>query len=122
MSKIGLNNNIYQITGKYLGLINEFIVSAKVHPNDINEEQRQDLIDLFSKMNDSNNSDPQIQLLSVIIERDLRNRKKQHKVFWKGVFEGLNNNPSTDSIEKLEYIVNALDFENSGALAKIKGE
>ena len=122
MSKIGLNNNIYQITGKYLGLINEFIVSAKVHPNDINEEQRQDLIDLFSKMNDSNNSDPQIQLLSVIIERDLRNRKKQHKVFWKGVFEGLNNNPSSDSIEKLEYIVNALDFENSGALAKIKGE
>lgn len=122
MSKIGLNNNIYQITGKYLGLINEFIVSVKVHPNDINEEQRKDLIDLFSKMNDSNNSDPQIQLLSVIIERDLRNRKKQHKVFWKGVFEGLNNNPSTDSIEKLEYIVNALDFENSGALAKIKGE
>ena len=122
MSKIGLNNNIYQITGKYLGLINEFIVSAKVHPNDINEEQRQDLIDLFSKMNDSNNSDPQIQLLSVIIERDLRNRKKQQKVFWNGVFEGLNNNPSTDSIEKLEYIVNALDFENSGALAKIKGE
>ena len=122
MSKIGLNNNIYQITGKYLGLINEFIVSVKVHPNDINEEQRKDLIDLFSKMNDSNNSDPQIQLLSVIIERDLRNRKKQHKVFWKGVFEGLNNNPSSDSIEKLEYIVNALDFENSGALAKIKGE
>ncbi len=122
MSKVGLNNNIYQITGKYLGLINEFIVSAKVHPNDIDEVQRKDLIDLFSKINDSNNSDPQIQLLSVIIERDLRKRKKPHKLFWKGVLEGLNNSPSIESIEKLEYIVNALDFENSGALAKIKGE
>ena len=29
MSKIGVNTNIFQVTGKYMSLINEYIVSRR---------------------------------------------------------------------------------------------
>jgi hypothetical protein len=122
MSKVGLNTNIYQITGKYLGLINDFIVAAKVSPNKIDDKKRKDIIELFSNLNDSANKDPQIQLLSIIIQRDLRRHSKASKSFIKKIIDDLEKMPSKESIEKLEYIASTLDVENSGAFSKIKGE
>lgn len=122
MSKIGLNTNIYQVTGKYLGLINDFIVTAKVTPDKIDERKRKDIIELFKQINDGTNQDPQIQLLSIIIQRELRSQSKKSKVFFKEIIEDLEKEPSKKSIENLESIADALDVENSGAFAKIKGE
>lgn len=122
MSKIGLNTNIYQVTGKYLGLINDFIVTAKVTPDKIDEKKRKDIIELFTKINDVNNRDPQIQLISIIIQRELRSQAKKSKFFFKEIIDDLANTPSKKSIDNLESIADALDVENSGAFAKIKGE
>ena len=122
MSKIGLNTNIYQVTGKYLGLINDFIVTAKVTPDKIDENKRKDIIELFTKINDVNNRDPQIQLISIIIQRELRSQAKKSKFFFKEIIDDLENTLSKKSIDNLESIADALDVENSGAFAKIKGE
>lgn len=122
MSKIGLNINIYQVTGKYLGLINDFIVTAKVTPDKIDERKRKEIIELFKQISDGTNQDPQIQLLSIIIQRELRSQSKKSKAFLKEIIEDLQKEPSIKSIENLESIADALDVENSGAFAKIKGE
>ena len=99
MSKIGLNTNIYQVTGKYLGLINDFIVTAKVTPDKIDDKKRRDIIELFKQINDGANKDPQIQLLSIIIQRELRNQAKKSKAFFKEIIEDLEKKPSQESIE-----------------------
>lgn len=125
MSKIGLNSNIYHVTGKYLDKLNSFVIEAKIHPQKIDFKKRKGVIDLFSKINDYDNIEPQIQLLSAIIEKDLWQKKKQVLgTFISEILMELDNNPvpSEKIIDKLEVIINALDIEHTGALAKIKGE
>jgi hypothetical protein len=125
MSKIGLNSNIYQVTGKYLDKLNRFIIDAKIHPQKLDKQKRKGVVDFFLKINDADNIEPQIQLLSTIIEKDLWQKKKQGMgTFISEILFELDENviPTEQMIDKLEIIVNALDIEHTGALAKIKGE
>ena len=71
MSSIGLNTNTFRITGKYLQMLNDFVVKAKMN-QDIDGAQKDHLIDFITKLRDENSTQPQFQLLSNIIERELR--------------------------------------------------
>lgn len=121
MSNVGLNTNTYRITGKYLDLLNDYIVKAKIHP--VNEQKNEQLINFLSKINDNANTQPQFQLLSSIIERELRNSNERHpETFLNVLLQQIKNNEVENILPKIEFIVEALDSENSEALAKIKGE
>jgi hypothetical protein len=121
MSNIGLNTNTYRVTGKYLDFLNDFIVKVKLHPNII-EEKKEQLIAFISKLNDTKNIEPQFQLLSSIIERELRNNNDRPNVFMNSLITAIQGNDVKNSLSKIEFIVGVLDNENSEALAKIKGE
>lgn len=122
MSKIGLNAGIYQTTGRYLNLINDVIVEIKTQPK-LKSSKREDLVEVFKKISDNQNIDPQIQLIESIIERDLWGQKRKRiKPFIIGLLAELENPNSTGVVEKLETIADALDVEHSEAFSKIKGE
>jgi len=121
MSAIGLNANTYRVTGKYLDLLNDFIVKAKVHPDKLNA-QKEHIVDFLSKINDESSIDPQFQLLSSIIDRELRCNHEQINTFMTGLIDLIKSNDFIKSIPKIEFLVDTLDNENSEALAKIKGE
>lgn len=121
MSNIGLNTNLFRVTGKYLDILNEFIVRARIHV-DINEHKKDQLIEFLTDINDIENTQPQIQLLSSIIERELRNTHKKPDAFFKALVKELESNQVESALPKIEFIVGALDVENTEALSKIKGE
>ena len=81
MSNIGLNSNVYHLTGKYLNMLNDFVVKTKSHQDIIDVNKGGEIISFFSKINDEETVDPQIQLLSSIIERELRVLKKPPSMF-----------------------------------------
>ncbi|PWS26174.1 hypothetical protein DHW03_15375 [Pedobacter yonginense] len=121
MSNIGLNTNVFRITGKYLDILNDFIVRAKIH-SEISESKKKELIEFLTKINDTENAQPQFQLLSSIIERELRNSHKRPVLYLNSLMEEIRDGALESVVPKIEFIVEALDTENSEALSKIKGD
>lgn len=121
MSDTGVNTNTLRVTGKYLELLNDFIVKAKVD-EEINSSRKEQLIDFFSKIIDQSNVQPQFQLLSSIIERELRTVNNQPQDFFGSLIEEIRTNNTKAILPKIELVIEALDSENSDALSKIKGE
>lgn len=122
MSNIGLSANTFRITSKYLDLLNDFIVKANLHPA-VMEAKKDQVIDFLSKVNDTGSLDPQFQLLSSIIDRQLRNLSPDKTInFIDHLITEIKDNQINMAMPKIELIVEALDSENSKALAKIKGE
>jgi hypothetical protein len=121
MSNIGLNTNTFRITGKYLDILTDFIVKAKVN-HEISDAKKDQLIEFISKIIDGENTQPQFQLLSSIIDRELRNQHSKREVFFSGLLQEIKNSNVDEVLPKIEFIVEALDSENSDALSKIKGE
>lgn len=121
MSNIGINTNTFRITSKYLDILNDFIVKAKISP-EITDVRQEQLIDFLSKLTDVNNAEPQFQMLSSIIERELRNSQKRPDIFFTSLIEDIQNKNTETVIPKIEIIAEALDVENSEVLAKIIGD
>ena len=121
MSAIGLNSNTYRVTGKYLDFLNDFLAKAKVHSGNLNTKKDQ-LVDFLAKLYDVNSIDPQMQLLSSIIERELRPLQERLIPYFERLIAEVQADELDKSIPKIEFLVEALDAENSEALAKIKGE
>jgi hypothetical protein len=122
MSNTGVNTNTFRITGKYLDLLNDFVVKTKVH-EEINPGRKEQLIDFFSKILDHNNVQPQFQLLSSIIERVLRNTNNgEPGLFLNTLIDEIRNDNTQAILPKIEFVIEVLDSENSNALSKIKGE
>lgn len=121
MSNIGSSNNTFRITGKYLDLLNDFIVKAKINPA-LNESKIDQLKEFFDKINDIENIEPEYQLLTSIIERELRRDRKNPLVFIDNLVHELEDNKLEEAMPKIRIIAEALDSENTKALLKIKGE
>ncbi|SFH36970.1 hypothetical protein [Pedobacter insulae] len=121
MSNLGLNTNLFRVTGKYLDILSEFIVRVKIN-SEVSEQKKEQLIDLLKKINDIENTQPQIQLLSSIIERELRHDQKKLSVYIKSLITELEENKVNAALPKIEFIAEILDGENSEALSKMKGD
>ena len=121
MSNTGVNTNTFRLTGKYIDLLNDFIVQVKLH-NNISEARKDQVIDFISQINNVNNFQPQFQLLSSIIEREIRSFHIKPEIYLGELVDAIRGNNVQEAVPKLEFIIEALDEENSEALAKIKGE
>lgn len=123
MSKIGVNTNIFQVTGKYINLINEYIINRRSQTVPVDPRKQAEVISLFNRIADEHNTDHPIQLLSVIIERELRAKRQPPRPFLRKLIENLTKGDRNDeTLQGLELVVRALDTKHAEALAKIKGE
>ena len=118
MSAIGLNTNTFRVTGKYLDLLNDILVKAKISHN-ITEGRRDQLVDFVSQVSDTNNTQPQFQLLASIIERELRTENTRPDTFFLALLDEIHHNNIDAILPKVTLIAEALEVENSDALAKI---
>lgn len=122
MSTTGTDTNTFRLTGKYLDILNDFIVQAKLH-QEVPEPKRDQVIAFITQINDSENIQPQVQLLSNIIEREIRHTQPMPlNQFYVTLIDEISNNHIEQALPGLELIVEALDEENSEALSKIMGE
>lgn len=121
MSNIGLNANTFSVTGKYLDILTDFVVKARTSGG-INDAKKDQLVEFITKISDKENTEPQFQLLTSIIERELRNHRNKKDAFFAAMLSALQSNNMLDLVPRVEFIIEALDTENSEALSKIKGE
>lgn len=121
MSSIGLNTNTFRITGKYLQMLNDFVVKAKMN-EDIDEAQKDHLVDFITKLKDEDSTQPQYQLLSSIVERELRSKNSSFQEYLESIITEIGKNDTSTFLPKVEFLADVLDMENSVALAKIVGE
>lgn len=121
MSSIGLNNNTFRLTGKYLDLLHDIVVKLKID-QDVDESKKDQLIDFICKLQDENNAQPQFQLLSNIIERELRPTTNQPNAYLSTFINEIKENDRQRFLPKIEFLTGVLETENSEALSKIIGE
>lgn len=117
---LGLNTNTFRITGKYLDLLNDILVKAKINQG-IADGKKDQLIEFVTNVGDTDNNQPQFQLLASIIERELRFENKKPDTFFSILLQEIQDNNITAFLPKVSFMAEALDTENSVALAKIKG-
>lgn len=119
MSTAEGNSSLHYSTGKYLGLINDYLVSIK--ENSAFEPQKlKEIEDLFTKLKDEDSIDPQIQLLSIVIERELRKNNLTSGNFFNTILKAFKEQVTSVLLKELRYVVIALDAEYSRSLSKIK--
>lgn len=121
MSSIGLNTNTFRVTGKYLELLSDFVVKMNVN-HEVDEGQKEHLIDFINKLKDENNTQPQFQLLSNIVERELRLSARDFIGYLDSVTQEIKANNTQEYLPKIEFLADVLEMENSEALLKIMGE
>ncbi|KYG79261.1 hypothetical protein AWW67_12845 [Roseivirga seohaensis] len=122
MSDTGLNANIYYLTSKYLGLLNDFMIAIKNDSEKVPAEKYKEVKELFEKLKDDESIDPRIQVLSVIIEAELRKKNFSKSKFFNGIAADINQKKYESLSKNLHHVVNALDSEYSHALAKMSKE
>ncbi|SFE53009.1 hypothetical protein [Spirosoma endophyticum] len=121
MSSIGLNTNTFRITGKYLDLLNDFVVKARIN-QEIEEGQKDLLVGFINQLKDENNHQPQFLVLSNIIERELRSTNENYRHYLESIMTEIEENNINAFLPKIEFLTDILDMENSEALLKIMGE
>lgn len=121
MSSIGMNLNIYDTTGHYLTLLNDFSVVIKEDPEKMEEENYEQVKNLFLTLESNESINPEIQLLSIIIEQELRKDQLSPTKFFKAITKDLQSRTFEKVISNLERVIKALDSEFSFVLSKMNG-
>jgi hypothetical protein len=123
MSSIGLNANTFQVTGNYIRLLNEFLADFKSESPNHDFHQQEIVVDFLRQLNDFKSKDPKIQMASNIVERCLMKSKGvPFKPFVRSLIFDLETPNVKGVVEKLEFVVSALDSERHRALLLIKRE
>ncbi|WP_412467100.1 hypothetical protein [Pedobacter sp. KLB.chiD] len=121
MSSIGLNTNTFSITGRFLQLLTNFVVKAKVK-QEVDEGLKENLVDFINKLKDENSTLPAFQLLSNIVERELRLAGIDFEQYLDEIIKEIRANDTAAFLPKIEFISDVIEMENSEALSKIMGE
>lgn len=118
MSDLGLNANIYEVTKKYLDLVNDFLLGIRNEEGDT--ETRDKLISFLKKLDEEDNIEPHIQMVSVILDRHFDKRRKKFTNLLDQTLSELENTEVNNKLEKdLEKIANALNEECVEALSRM---
>jgi len=122
MSELGLNSSIYRVTRKYVDLLNCYLVEIRSDPNSVNKDIEEKVVDLFRNLAQEDSTDPQIQMLAVIIERDFRLRGKNARRLLGEVLISLaKNDLGRSTVAELEMVTAALSDECSVSLSRMQG-
>ena len=119
MSNIEGNSSLHYTTGRYLGLINDYLVSIKENSK-FEQQKLKEIEELFLKLKDDNSVDPQIQLLGIVIEHELRKNNLASVNFFNTILKALKERLTPVLIKELKHVIVALDGEYSRSLSKIK--
>lgn len=120
MSDSGLNANIYYLTSKYLGLINDYVIAIQDNKSGLSKEKQEEIDALISNLQDEEIIDTRIQTLSIIIESELRKRNLSAQKFYQSMSDNLHARKYDALAKNLTHVIDALDNEYTEALAKMK--
>jgi len=122
MSDISLNANVYQVSKRYYMILEQFLNKIKVNNYQLTDDDKKPVLDLFSTLLNAESDNPQLHMLSIIIDRALRTRNKKLKEIVGKITSDLTNKIlSEESLNGIKDISMALDNERIHALTRMKG-
>ena len=124
MSDIGLNSTIYQVSNKYLELLNNFLVDVNYSPEKISQRNAAAIATMINKLLDKNSKDFQIQVIHVIIDRYFRSKRQNTKRILEYILKKLRNKEYTDKkvVSNISAIATALDDECDTTFSRMQGK
>ncbi len=102
-------------------MLNDFLTKSRTPQHNASLSLKNDVINFFNKIQDEEILEPQFQLLTSIVERELREQKQSPAIFFLELLHNLEDNDIDQSLPKIEMVIEALDREHFDALSKIKG-
>jgi len=102
--------------------LNDIVARIKTRPDFVDDKKKESLLNFVRDVNNAESTDPNIQLLSSIIERGLREHRTPPKAYLDTFISELEKNDVAHYLPKIEFFINALDTEHFEALSKINGE
>ena len=122
MSDIGLNANIFQATKKYLDILNDFLLNHKLGMLYKESRLKEGVASFIDLLSDNSVKDPHMQMLHVLVERNLRLKNKNLKSVTNKVGESIRNDNITEEvIRQVETITKILDVECLKAIGRSRG-
>lgn len=124
MSEVGLNSNIYDISNKYLEILNHFLVEANYHPTTVTLQSTEEVQSFLRQLSDPLNTNFQIQMVTQIIHVYLKKhlRNQAPEVFLQHLMSFFEHQKGADpeSLQKLELLAEALNEECDHAYSRIR--
>lgn len=124
MSDVGLNSNIYDISSRYLEIINRFLVEANYDSTAVPPELIDELQIFLQQLSDVAGRDFQIQMVAQIINGYLQKQAGGEKpdIFLRSLFAHLDAGTITgkDALRRISVLADALDEECDASFSRIR--
>ncbi len=124
MSDVGLNSNIYDVSSKYLGILNRFLVEANYDSTAVSPESAEELQTFLHQLSDPSSMSFQIQMVAQIIQSYLKKhlRSQTSEVFLHDLTSHFDRkmgiNPEV--LQKLTLLAEALNEECTNAYSRMR--
>lgn len=124
MSDVGLNSNIYDVSSKYLGILNRFLVEANYDSTAVSSESAEEVKTFLHQLSDPSSMSFQIQMVAQIIQSYIKKhfRSQTSEAFLhslKSYFDRhMETNPEV--LQKLSLMAEALNEECNNAYSRMR--
>ncbi len=124
MSEVGLNSNIYDVSSKYLGILNRFLVEANYDPSSVPTDSIKKVHAFLRQLLDKSNRDFQVQMVDQIIRAYLQKHQGKEKAeeFLNRLLHYFDQNTGTDTdaLQRISLLTEALDEECDEAFSRMR--
>lgn len=124
MSDVGLNSNIYDISSRYLEILNRFLVEANYDSTSVAPELTDELQFFLQQLSNVAGRDFQIQMVAQIISGYLQKHASREKpdIFLRNLFAHLDAGTITDkdALRRISVLADALDEECDASFSRIR--
>lgn len=124
MSNVGLNSNIYDISSRYLEILNRFLVRGNYDPANVPPELFKEVEGFLNQLSDKSGRDFQIQMVAQIIQTHLQKRHggENIDIFLQKMLVHLRDGTITnaDALARISILTEALDEECDESFSRIR--
>ena len=124
MSDVGLNSNIYDISSKYLTILNRFLVEANYDSTTVSSDAMKEVQMFLHQLSTPLSMSFQIQMVSQIIHTYLKEylRNQPSEVFLQHLMFSFENQMGTspEALKQLALLAEALNEECDNAFSRMR--
>lgn len=124
MSDVGVNSNIYDISNKYLTILNRFLVEANYDSTAVSSDSMEEVQIFLHQLSTPLSMSFQIQMVSQIIHGYLKEylRNQPSEVFLQHLMSFFDNQTGTnpEALKKLALLAEALNEECDNAYSRMR--
>ena len=122
MSDFSINANIYNVSKKFLELINHFMVKVNYDPHNLPDELLNKVRTFIAELINDENTKPDRYMIRMILDRAYRKKNSNAKVILSSIQSKLENKEKirADELKELSEIAKVLNRECDSAYERMR--